>query len=70
MVVTAKIVEVPQLRRLVAGFPPQRSGFETMSSHVGFMVDKVAMRQVFSEYFGLPYHFSFHLLLHTGTIGE
>jgi hypothetical protein len=32
---------------------------------VGFVVDKVALRQVSSEYFGFPYQFSFHLLLHT-----
>jgi hypothetical protein len=41
------------------------------------MVYKVALRQVFSEYFGFPYQFSFYRLLHThhlssgvGTIGE
>jgi hypothetical protein len=50
---------------------------------VGFVVDKVALRQVFSEYFGLPRQFSFHRLLHNhhhhhhhqlssavGTIGQ
>jgi hypothetical protein len=36
---------VPQLRRLVAGF-------ESGSGHVGFVVDKVALGQVSSEYFG------------------
>jgi hypothetical protein len=41
------------------------------------VVDKVALEQVFFEYFGLPYHFSFHILLHihhlssgAGTIGQ
>jgi hypothetical protein len=41
------------------------------------MVDKVVMGQVFSEYFGFPFQFSFHGLLHThhlssgaGTIGQ
>jgi hypothetical protein len=41
------------------------------------MVDKVALGQVFSEYFGLICQFSFHRLLHThhlssgaGTIGQ
>jgi hypothetical protein len=29
------------------------------------MVDKVALRQVFSEYFGFPSQFAFTLLLHT-----
>jgi hypothetical protein len=44
---------------------------------VGFVVDNVALGQVFSEYLGFPYQFSFHQLLHThhlssgaGTIGQ
>jgi hypothetical protein len=44
---------------------------------VGFVVDKVALRQVFSEYFGFPCQSSFHLLLHNhhpssgaGKIGQ
>jgi hypothetical protein len=51
---------VPQLRRLVAGFPPRRPGFQPRSGHVGFLVDKVELRQVFSDYFGFPCQFSFH----------
>jgi hypothetical protein len=39
---------MPQLRQLVAGFDP-------MSGHVAFVVDKVALGQVFSEYFGFHY---------------
>jgi hypothetical protein len=31
---------------------------------MGFVVDKVALGQVFSEYFGFPCQFSFHRLLH------
>jgi hypothetical protein len=31
---------------------------------VGFVVDEVALEQVFSEYFGFPRQFSFHRLLH------
>jgi hypothetical protein len=31
---------------------------------VGFVVDKVALEQVFSEYVGFPCQFSFHPLLH------
>jgi hypothetical protein len=31
---------------------------------VGFVVDKVALGQVFSEYFGFPCRSSFHQLLH------
>jgi hypothetical protein len=30
-------------RRLVAGFSPRRSGLKPMSSHVRFVVDKVAL---------------------------
>jgi hypothetical protein len=49
-----------------------------MSGHVGFVVDKVALGQVFSEYFDILYKFSFHRLLHihhhlssgAGTIGQ
>jgi hypothetical protein len=52
------------LRRLVAGFPPRRPWFEARLSHVGFVVDEVALGQVFSEYFGFPYKFSYHRLLH------
>jgi hypothetical protein len=45
---------------------------------VGFVVDKVALGQVFSEYFGFPYQFAFHRLLHVhhhlsseaGTMGQ
>jgi hypothetical protein len=50
---------------------------QVRSGHVGFVVDKVALGQVFSEYFGFPCQFSFHRLLHThhlssgaGTIGQ
>jgi hypothetical protein len=56
--------------------PTAATGFEPRSGHVGFVVDKVALGQVFSEYFGFPCQFSFHRLLHThhlssgaGTIG-
>jgi hypothetical protein len=45
---------------------------------VGFVVDKVALGQVFSEYFGFPCQSSFYQLLHNhphlssgvGTIGQ
>jgi hypothetical protein len=29
-----------------------------------FMADKVALEQVFSEYFGFPYQWSLHKILH------
>jgi hypothetical protein len=56
-------------------FPPRRPGFK---SHVGFVVDKVELGQVFSEYFGFPCQSSFHQFLHNhhhlssgaGTIGQ
>jgi hypothetical protein len=57
--------------------PTSVPGFEPRSGHVGFVVDKVALGQVFSEYFGFPCKFSFHRLLHihhlssgAGTIGQ
>jgi hypothetical protein len=53
------------------------AGFEPRSDHVGFVVEKVTLGQVFSEYFGFPCQFSFHILLYThhlssgaGTIGQ
>jgi hypothetical protein len=38
---------VPWLRRLVADHSERRHGFAPGSAHVGFVVDKVALRQVF-----------------------
>jgi hypothetical protein len=49
--------------RLVAGFPPRRSGFEPRSGNVGFVVNILVLGQVFSEYFGFPSQFSFHRML-------
>jgi hypothetical protein len=46
----------------VAGFPPQWPEFEHGSGHVGFAEDKVALGQVFSEYFFSCQ--SLHRLLH------
>jgi hypothetical protein len=70
-------MDVQFLRLLVTGFPQWRPGFEPKSVHVGFVVDKGAPRQVFSEYFRFSYQFEFHRLLHTdhlssvaSTIGE
>jgi hypothetical protein len=54
---------VAVLRRLVAGFPPRRSGFDPKSKHVGFVAGKVALGQVFYEYFVFPCQFSFHQML-------
>jgi hypothetical protein len=52
--------------------------FEAGSGHVGFVVDKVALGQVFSKYFGFPCQSSFHQFLHNdhhvssgaGTTGQ
>jgi hypothetical protein len=38
---------VPWLKRLVAGLSPWRPGFAPGSIHVGFVVDRVALWQVF-----------------------
>jgi hypothetical protein len=38
---------VPWLRRLVAGLPLRRPGLDPGSVHVGFVVDKAALGQVF-----------------------
>jgi hypothetical protein len=68
---------MPQLRQLVASFPPRQPRFEPGPGHVGFVVDKAALRQVFSKYFGFPCQCTFHQSLHThhlsfraGTIGQ
>ena len=38
---------VPWLRRLVAGLSPRKPGFDPVSVYVGFVVEKVALGQVF-----------------------
>jgi hypothetical protein len=48
--------------------PPRLPGFDPRSGHVGFVVDEVALGQVFSKYFCFPGQFSFHRLLHTSCI--
>jgi hypothetical protein len=59
------IVQItPLIRRLEADFPPRRPGFNLGSSHLGFVVGKVALRPVFYEYFLSPTNHSFHRLLH------
>jgi hypothetical protein len=54
---------MPNLRQLVAGFPPQRPAFEPRSGHMGFVVDRVALAQAISKCFGFLCE-SFHRLLH------
>jgi hypothetical protein len=55
-----------------------RPRFEPGPRHVGFVVDKVAFGQVFSENFGFPCRSSFHQFIHNhhhlssgaGTVGQ
>jgi hypothetical protein len=49
-----------QTRRFVPGFPRRQPKFEPGCGYVGFVVDKVALGQVFSEYFGFPCQSLFH----------
>jgi hypothetical protein len=52
---------VPCLKRLIAGLSPRRLGFAPGSIHVGFVVDKVALRQVFLRVLRFsPVNISFH----------
>jgi hypothetical protein len=44
-----KFKAVPWLRLLVAGVSLRSPGFEPRSLHVGFVVDNVALRQVFLQ---------------------
>jgi hypothetical protein len=53
-------------KRAVARAGIRRRGFEPESGHVRFMVDKVALGQVSSQYFRFPCQFSLHELFHTG----
>jgi hypothetical protein len=57
-------MSVPQLRRLVAGFPQRLPEFEPRSGHVEFVLHEVALEQVFSEYFGFLCQFSFIIIYH------
>jgi hypothetical protein len=64
-------------QELVVVFLPRPPGFDSWSSHEGFVVEEVVLGQVFSESFGFPCQSS-HRLLHThnlpssgaGTIGQ
>jgi hypothetical protein len=49
-----------------SGYSPasHRGGPGSIPGHVGFVVDKVALGQVFSERFCFPCQFSFHRLPH------
>jgi hypothetical protein len=45
-------VTIPYLRRLVVGFLPRQPGFDPRSSHVGSVMDRATLGQVFFKYFG------------------
>jgi hypothetical protein len=50
------------LRRLVAGLSPRRPGFDPGSVNVGYVVEKVALGQVFPpDYFCFPLKNTNHL---------
>jgi hypothetical protein len=68
-----KVRPVDKFRGLSQPPPSGRAIAQTVSRwlptaaarvQVGFAVDKVELGQVFSEYFGFPYLFSFHQILH------
>jgi hypothetical protein len=44
--------------------PTAAARVRVWAEHVGFVVDKVALGQVFYEYFGFPCQSSFHQFLH------
>jgi hypothetical protein len=44
--------------------PTTAARVRVRAEHVGFVVDKEALGQVFSEYFSFPFQSSFHQFLH------
>jgi uncharacterized protein YcbX len=44
--------------------PTTAAQVRVWAEHVGFVVDKAALEQIFSEYFGFPCQSSFHQFLH------
>ena len=48
------------LRRLVADLSPRRHSFDPRSAHVGCVVDRSVLEQVFTVYFDYPLSVSFH----------
>jgi hypothetical protein len=61
---------VPLLRSLVAGLSPWRPRFAPGSIHVGFVVDKVALGQVFLRVRFSPVSISFHRRSPNSSSGE
>jgi hypothetical protein len=44
--------------------PNAAAWIRVRAEHLGFVVDKVILGEVFSEYFGFPWQLSFHQFLH------
>jgi hypothetical protein len=44
--------------------PTMAARVQAGSGHVEFLVDKVALGQIFSKHFGFPFQSSFHQLLY------
>jgi hypothetical protein len=59
-IISNSIQVMPLLRPLFASLSPQKPGFNTRPIHVGFVVDKLVVRQFFSECFHLPLSIWFH----------
>jgi hypothetical protein len=62
MTASLKILSKSSFIIIQPGVPPRRPGFAS-GQHVGFVVDKAVLGQLFSEYFGFPCQ-SFHQFLH------
>jgi hypothetical protein len=56
---------VPWLRRLFAGLSQQSPGFVPGIILVGFVVDRMAVGQVLSEFFGLPCQYHSTVFIHS-----
>jgi hypothetical protein len=61
----------------VDGFSQRRAAFDPKPGHMGFMVHKMALRHIFSEYFGFSYqslnrmlHSDYHPSSGVGTTGH
>jgi hypothetical protein len=59
---------VPELRRLVVGYPSLWLGFEPRSGHVVFVVDKVALGQVSAANFHSTHCSTFNIIYHPGLV--
>jgi hypothetical protein len=53
---------------LALSYTVGRAVTQVRSCHAGFVVDKVALGQVFSQFFDFPCQFSFHQMLHLGLV--